>query len=62
MTELDQIIDEIRHSRCRMSEECGHDLTRYIAYLKQFNREYAAEVERYRKRRTAANETPASHE
>jgi hypothetical protein len=48
MTEVDEIIEEIRRSRVRMSEECGHDLHRYIEYMKQFNTEYAAQVEEFR--------------
>jgi len=51
MTDSDKIIDEIRASRCRMSQECGHDMSRYVAYLKQFNSRYRAQVRRYERRR-----------
>ena len=44
----ESVIDEIRQSRRRMSEECGHDPARYIDYMKGFNGKYAAQVKRYR--------------
>ena len=43
------IMDEVREGRVRMSEECGHDPARLIAYLQQYNRKYAAQVDLYRK-------------
>lgn len=61
MTEMDSIIEEIRRSRSRMSEECGHDLHRYLQRLKTFNRRYAAQVEKYRKLRSASARVEASH-
>ena len=62
MTEADRIIDEIRRSRCRMSEECGHDLRQYIERLKKFNSRYAVQVDRYRDSRSVSAETSATHE
>jgi len=55
MTEMDNIIEEIRRSRTRMSEECGHDLHRYLKHLKTFNKRYAAQVEKYRKLRSRSS-------
>ncbi len=49
MTTTDSIIEEIRESRRRMSAECGHDPSKYVEYLKRFNRKYSVQVERYRK-------------
>lgn len=48
MTEIETIIEEIRQSRRQMSEQCGHDPAAYIEYLKQFNKDYLTQVERYR--------------
>ena len=45
----DDIIEEIRESRRRMSEQCGHDPVKLIEYLKTFNKKYAAQIKRYRK-------------
>jgi hypothetical protein len=45
-------IEEIRESRCRMSEQCGHDLGKYIEYLKTFNDRYSAQVAAYLKPRS----------
>lgn len=60
MSDLDQIIEEIRRSRCRMSEQCGHDLRQYLERLKTFNRRYAPQVEKYRKSRTGVLEFGSS--
>jgi hypothetical protein len=54
MTTGEEIIEEVRSSRRRMSLECGHDPARLIAYLKQYNDRYAAEIKAY----LAARETP----
>jgi len=48
MTAAEQIIDEIRESRRKLSAQCGHDPVKYIALLKEFNEKYAAEVAAYR--------------
>jgi hypothetical protein len=54
MTTTEAIIAEIRESRVRMSEQCGHDSASLIAYLKTFNDKYAAQVARYRAERLPA--------
>lgn len=43
------LIDEIRESRLRMSKECGHDLAKYIEYMKSFNTKYSDQVELFRR-------------
>jgi len=48
MTDTDLVIEEVRRSRCRMSEQCGHDVTRYLQFLQDFNSRYAAQVRKYR--------------
>ncbi|MBM4048802.1 MAG: hypothetical protein FJ279_27175 [Planctomycetes bacterium] len=48
MITSEAVIEEIRASRRRMSEEAGHDPAKYIERLKAFNTKYAAQVERYR--------------
>ena len=53
MTEADRVIDEIRRSRCRMSEECGHDVMRLVEMLQEYNQRYAAQVRRYKELRRA---------
>lgn len=53
MTETDRVIEEIRRSRCQLSEECGHDVARVIARLQDANRRYAEQVRKYRELRRA---------
>ena len=62
MTTVEQVIEEIRESRRKMSAECGHDPARYIAYLKGFNDKYSAEVKAYRdsRERTPSKTSKAS--
>jgi len=48
MVASESVIEEIRESRRRMSEQCGHDPARYIELLKSLNNKYPAQVERYR--------------
>ena len=48
MSSADQIIEEIRQSRYRLSRECGHDVREYIARLKTFNEKYRKQVDAYR--------------
>lgn len=36
----DPVIDEIREIRHRISEECGHDPARLVAYYIQFQEQY----------------------
>ena len=50
MTNSDQAIEEVRRSRCRMSDQCGHDVTRLIELLHASNQRYAAQVREYRAR------------
>ncbi|MCX7014671.1 MAG: hypothetical protein NTW86_19335 [Candidatus Sumerlaeota bacterium] len=62
MNEIDEIMEEIRRGPWRMSEQCGHDVRRYIESLKQLNTRYADQVEKCRKLQTAAAPTPSAHE
>jgi len=48
VTEADRVIEEVRRSRRRMSEECGHNPARLVQLLQDFNRRYAAQVRKYR--------------
>ena len=57
MTTTQTIINEIRQSRRRMSRECGHDPSKLVAYLEQFNRKYAPQVREYRRTHPTA-QTP----
>ena len=50
----DEVFEEIRESRRRMSRECAHDPVKYVDYLKAFNEKYRAQVERYRKKCAAS--------
>jgi len=59
MTDTEAIIEEIRQSRRQMSEQCGHDPTTYIEYMKKFNEKYAIQVERYHKEHPALPTEPA---
>ena len=54
MSTSETIIEEIRESRRRMSEQCGHDPAKYIELLKKFNDKYSVQVARYREERPAA--------
>lgn len=56
-TAVTAIMEEIRQSRCCMSAQCGHDPSRYIEYLKQFNRKYSDQVQRYENMRRAGAES-----
>jgi len=49
MTTAEEVIEEIRESRRRISEECGHDLATYIAHLKRLTRKYSRQVQMYHK-------------
>ena len=53
MRGADEIIEEIRRSRCQLSEECGHDVARVIARLQDANRRYAEQVRKYEELRGA---------
>ena len=50
-----ELIDSIRESRRRMSEECDHDPARYLAYLQSFNAKYSKQVESFQKLRDSAH-------
>jgi hypothetical protein len=54
MTEADRIIEEVRRSRCRMSEQCGHDVARLVRLLSDFNHRYDAQVKKYQESKRAA--------
>lgn len=45
----DEVIEEIRESRCELSRRFGHDPAKVIAYLKTVEHKYAAQIERYQK-------------
>lgn len=49
MSRTDQIIEEVRRARRRMSEESGHDPKRLIQLLQHYNRRYSAQVQKYRR-------------
>ena len=62
MTESDRVIEEIRRSRCRMSEECGHDVHRLVQLLETYNHRYAEQVRKYREiRRAVPTSDNAAH-
>jgi len=54
MREADEVIDEIRRSRCQLSAQCGHDVGRVIQHLQDANRRYADQVRKYQELRGAA--------
>ena len=54
MDAYQKLIDSIRESRERMSEECDHDLHRYLAYLQSFNATYSKQIESFLKLRDSA--------
>jgi len=39
-TKNDPVIDEIRQERHRISEECGHDPQRLVAYYRKLQEQY----------------------
>ena len=49
-TDSDSVIREVRESRIHMSEKAGHDPVKFIEHLKSFNRKYATQVKRFKKR------------
>lgn len=55
-----EIIEEIRESRRRMSADCGHDVAKYVEQLKRFNQKFSQQVEEYRKQQESlqAERTP----
>jgi hypothetical protein len=44
----DIAIEEIRAVRHRMSEECGHDLDRFFAMLKEEEKQFEPQIQRWR--------------
>lgn len=44
------VIEEIRESRRRMSEQCRHDPPKHIEFLKTFNDKYCVQVEKFRRK------------
>ena len=59
---VQNIMNEVREGRVRMSRECGHDPSKLIAYLQEYNRKYSAQVSQYRKDHPAReNVTHAEH-
>lgn len=55
MDAYQKLIDSIRESRKRMSEECDHDLHRYLAYLQSFNATYSKQIESFLKLRDSVS-------
>ena len=49
MTPSDEVIEEIREARRRISKQCDHDPAKYCAYLRSIEHKYAAQIERYRR-------------
>lgn len=43
-TGLDEAIEPVREARRRISEACGHDLAKYMEYLRFLNERFADEV------------------
>ena len=44
----DEVIDEIREVRHRISEECGHDVGRFCRMLEEVAAHYPEQVARFR--------------
>ena len=49
MTVKDQIIEEIRQSRCDISAECGNDLRLFADYMERQNALFAPQVAAWKK-------------
>ncbi len=50
MDAYQELIDSIRESRRRMSEECNHDPGQLLEYLQSFNARYSKQVELFQNR------------
>ena len=61
MSDSETILEEIRESRRRMSEQYGHDPAKVIEYLKTFNNKYPAQVASYCKEHPADLTETANH-
>jgi hypothetical protein len=48
MNAADQAIEEIREVRRRISAEFGHDITKYLAYLREEEKQHSAQIQRGR--------------
>ena len=46
MNAADQAIEEIREVRHRISAEFHHDITQYLAYLRELEKEYPEQIRR----------------
>ncbi len=46
MNAADQAIEEIREVRRRISAEFDHDITKYLAYLRELEKEYPEQIKR----------------
>jgi len=46
MNASDQAIEEIREVRRRISAEFDHDITKYLAYLRELEKEYPEQIRR----------------
>ena len=44
-----KIMDEVREGRVRMSRECGHDASKLIAQLRDYDRKCAVQIEQYKR-------------
>ena len=48
MNAADQAIEEIREVRRRISAEFGHDITKYLAYLREEEKQHQEQIQRGR--------------
>ncbi len=57
-----EMIAEVRESRVRMSEKCGHDVERLLDYLQSFELKHAKQVELFENHAAPAqpSSSPAS--
>ena len=46
MNAADQVIEEIREVRRRISAEFGHDITKYLAYLREEEKQHPEQIQR----------------
>lgn len=47
MSTYQEMMAEVRESRVRMSEKCGHDVERLLDYLLYFEMKHAKQVEQF---------------
>jgi len=48
MNAADQAIEDIREVRRRISAEFGHDITKYLAYLREEEKQHPEQIQRGR--------------